>query len=217
LRVEKRLNYLFRRCLNADYIHSGDAADYAVKRNGNSLYLFFQWSQGKRDWKNNFDFPARSYSNGGKCWFVHRGFLKVWKSVRNEIENKVLSELADYPVKEIICVGYSHGAALAGLATEDMKFMFGDSVAVYGYGFGCPRFVWGIIPREVKMRFSGFTPIRNIPDIVTHLPPAVLGYSHGAELIKIGSPGKYTPVEAHYAESYLAETEKLDRTESCRV
>ncbi len=206
METESYLHYLFRRCLNADYIRSGESADYAISRSGKILYLFFQWSDGAADWKNNLDFPARAYSNGGSCWFVHRGFLRVWKSVRSEIENKIREEIEHREAKHIICVGYSHGAALAGFATEDLEFLFGDRVKVSGYGFGCPRFLWGIVPREVKMRFAYFTPIRNIPDIVTHLPPALLGYSHAGGLLEIGALGKYTPITAHRPESYLAET-----------
>ncbi|MBQ8658695.1 MAG: hypothetical protein IJ506_06125, partial [Clostridia bacterium] len=47
--------------------------------------------------------------------------------------------------------------------------------------------------------------VRNIDDIVTHLPPAVLGYSHVGKLLEIGKKGKYTAVEAHLSENILAE------------
>ena len=200
------LHYLFRRCLNADYIHSGRSADYAVSRTGRRLYIFFQWSAGCEDWKNNLDFPARAYSTGGEPWCAHRGFLGVWKSVRHEIMAATESALRPYKINEIVCVGYSHGAALAGLCTEQMVFSHGEEARVCGYGFGCPKFIFGKLPDSVKRRFSHFTPIRNVPDLVTHLPPTLLGYSHPSPLLKIGEKGKYTPISAHYPESYLEET-----------
>ena len=202
---ESYLHFLFRQCLDAEYIHAGDAADYCISRHGSILYIFFQCSNGIRDWSNNLDFPARAYSNGDNCWFVYRGFLRVWKSVRKEIEDKVRIELQRGGVTHIVCVGYSHGAALAGLATEDLQFLFGNSVLVSGYGFGCPRFLWGIVGRCVKARFFRFTVVRNIPDLVTHLPPAIFGYSHVSKPLRVGKIGKYTPVGAHYPEAYLAE------------
>ena len=207
--LSENLHYLFRRCLNANYIHSGNSADYAIDQCGRRLYIFFEWSNGCRDWKNNLDFPARAYSSGEEIWFVHRGFLRVWKSIRDDIRFAVDAIFKNRKISEIVCVGYSHGAALAGLATEDMMFVYGKEIEIKGFGFGCPRFIWGKLPRNVAERFSGFTPIRNIPDIVTHLPPACLLYSHSAPLLKIGENGKYTPISAHLPESYLAETKNI--------
>ena len=203
---EAQLHGLFLRCINANYIHSGDSADYAVERWGTRLYLLFQWSDGLRDWRNNLDFPVHAYKSNGSRWFVHRGFLRVWKSIRDEIESAVSKNVAKFETTSIFCVGYSHGAAVAGLAYEDMAFIFGDRIPVFGFGFGCPRFLWGSLPKDVKNRFSCFTVIRNIPDIVTHLPPYILGYRHVGTLIKIGESGKYSPITAHYPEAYLKET-----------
>ncbi len=206
--LSENLHYLFRRCLNAKYIHSGNSADYAIEQCGKRLYIFFEWSDGYRDWKNNLDFPARAYSSGGEAWYVHRGFLRVWKSIRDDIRFSVDALLSKREINEIICVGYSHGAALAGLSTEDMMFIYGNKIEIKGFGFGCPRFIWGRLPQNVAERFSVFTPIRNIPDIVTHLPPSFLLYSHASPLVKIGEKGKYTPISAHFPDSYLAETKR---------
>ena len=39
--------------INAKYIHSGNSADYAIEQRGRRLYVFFEWSNGCPDWKNN--------------------------------------------------------------------------------------------------------------------------------------------------------------------
>ena len=83
-----------------------------------------------------------------------------------------------------------------------------DTVA--GYGFGAPRVIFGALPPQVAKRWEGFTVIRNIDDIVTHLPPASLGYRHVGELLEIGEKGKYSPTDAHRAENILAELKKID-------
>ncbi len=202
------LHYLFRRCLGADYIHSGNSTDYAISRSGRRLYIFFEWSDGQEDWKNNLDFPARAYSTGGEPWSVHRGFLKVWKSVRHEILSLTEAIVSEYPTDEIICVGYSHGAALSGLCTEQMEFSYGQRLTISGFGFGCPKFIWGRLPDNVSARFSHFVPIRNIPDIVTYLPPGIFGFSHPSPILEIGEKGKYTPIGAHYPTAYLEETKR---------
>lgn len=194
---------LFNKVLQAQYIHTTEDGDYAISVDDTTIYLLFQWSHSHMDWVSNFDFPIKAYKNGNDKWRVHRGFLRVWKAMRDEIEKKVALIMQTVTVKEIICAGYSHGAAIALLATEDMAYLYGVS-RVRGYGFGCPRVVWGKVPKAVKDRLQNFHAIRNIPDLVTHLPPVLFGYRH-VNLTRIGKTGKYRPIQAHYPKSYQAE------------
>lgn len=227
---------LFKRCLNATYIHTPQGGDYAIEAEGDTLYLLFECSDGAEDWQNNLDFlpdgykdrkqtiglllakallkavwkytnlPSLPYDDMFKKWRVHGGFLRVWKDMQDSIECYVNEYLDNHPeVKKIVCVGYSHGAALSVLATEDMEYIFGDSYEVSGYGFGTPRVLWGIVPDDVKHRLRNFTSVRNIPDIVTHVPPMLFGFRNAGTLVKVGEKGKYSPIKAHYAESYIAE------------
>lgn len=201
---------LFDRCLAAKYIHTAEGGDYAIEVEDGVIYLLFQWSNGAEDWKNNFDFPARPYKRMNDVWYCHRGFLRVWKAMRDEIEAKVAEIIAADPlILGIKCIGYSHGAALALFATEDMTYHYGVTYWVNGYGFGCPRVVWGIVPQAVKQRLARFTAVRNIPDIVTHVPPALFGFRH-LNLFKIGKRGKYTPIGAHYPLAYRRELQNFD-------
>lgn len=203
---------LFRRCLKAVYISTAKNGNYAIEVEGDTLYLLFQWSKGFWDWVHNFLFPAKPYKRMSCLWFCHRGFLKVWKAMRDEIEAYVKELLSNNPeVKKIVCVGYSHGGALALFATEDMEFLFGKSYEVSGYGFGAPRVIWGFVPKAVKNRLRAFQVIRNVPDIVTHLPPVLLGFRHVARPLKIGERGKYSAIEAHYNSAYIAELKEITR------
>lgn len=197
---------LFRRCLNANYVHTEKGGDYAIEVEGDTLYLLFEWSDGVEDWQSNFDFPARPYKDMKPKWRCHRGFLRVWKDIRNDLEDYVAERLKYHPeITNIVCVGYSHGAAISVFATEDMEYLYGEKYSVRGYGFGCPRVLWGIVPKEVKRRLSNFVAIRNIPDIVTHVPPMLFGFKHAGTLLKIGEKDKYSPVKAHYASAYIEE------------
>ena len=76
------------------------------------------------------------------------GLSAVWRSMRDVIESQVSPSSPCQRVDRIICVGYSHGAALAAL-TEDMTFLHGDRLSVRGLG-GCPRVFWGPLPDSVK-------------------------------------------------------------------
>lgn len=198
---------LFKKCLYADYIHTAEGGDYAIQIEGDTLYILFECSDGKEDWKNNFDFPITPYKESK--WYCHRGFLKVWKAMRDEIEEQVADLLSKKDIQNITCIGYSHGAALAVLCTEDMEYLWGSQYKVKGYGFGCPRVLWGIVPKEVKERLRNFKSIRNKPDLVTHVPPKIFGYRNAGELIKIGKDFKYNPIKAHYPEVYIKELESI--------
>ena len=154
---------------------------------------------------NNLDFASESerYGRNGDNFYVHRGFLRVWKSILPYIRGALL----DLSIREIVSVGYSHGAALALLCHEYVWFERPDLRGrIFGFGFGCPRVIYGRTPRE-KERWGDFYIIRNYDDIVTHLPPRVLGYRHVGNMVVIGKAGKYSRIDAHRAESYIKELE----------
>lgn len=192
---------LYQKILNAKYIHlEAETASYCTEREGNTLYIYFEWSNGKTDWKNNFDFPAQPYRSMRNKWYAHRGFLRVWKVIEPHLQ----AEICDLSINKIIIGGYSHGAAIALLCHEYCKFNRPD-IAIEGYGYGAPRVVWGFVRKAVKKRFEGFTVIRNSRDIVTFAPPAIWGYRHIGNLIEIGQGKEYSPIDAHRPESYTAE------------
>ena len=203
---------LYQKILNAKYIHIGEeTASYCTEREGNTLYILFEWSNGKTDWLNNFDFPAEPYRSMKNKWYAHRGFLRVWK----EIEPHLQADICDLSVNNIIIGGYSHGAAIALLCHEYCKFNRPDA-HIEGYGYGAPRVVWGFVRKAVKKRFEGFTVIRNGNDIVTFVPPAIWGYRHIGNMIEIGQEADYNSIDAHRPESYTAELEEKPNCTECK-
>ncbi len=198
-----KLSALFYECTHIPYIHVESDADYALRRSGSTLYIYFEPSNGSADWKNNFDFPAKPYRHmDGTVWFAHRGFLRVWKA----IEPYISPDIMDGSVKKIVVTGYSHGAAIAVLCHEYVWYHRPDlRDTLEGYGFGCPRVFWGIKTPNMRRRWGHFTVIRNLDDIVTHVPPAIFGFSHVGSLCKIGERGKYTMIDAHRPENILTE------------
>ena len=199
---------LFERCLNATYVRTPKSGDYAIEVEKDTLYLLFEWSDGVWDWIHNFLFPAKPYKRMNDVWFCHRGFLGVWKAMRDEIESDVRHKLAAHRrIKNIVCVGYSHGGALALFATEDMEYLYGDRYNVLGFGFGAPRVVWGCVGKAVKKRLCRFFTVRNSPDLITHVPPVLMGFRHVGGVVEIGGKGKYSPIRAHYPDAYAKELE----------
>ncbi|MBE6656024.1 MAG: lipase family protein [Ruminococcaceae bacterium] len=203
-----RLSKLFEECLREGYTHVENGGDFRLFRREGELYIFFAHSDGVLDWKNNLDFPAKaSVREEAPHLFVHRGFLRVWMGV----EKHVAPAIQDTRTKSITVVGYSHGAALAVLCYDyALRARPALQDKITGYGFGCPRVLWGIKTAAVRERFKRFTVIRNIDDIVTHVPPAALGYYHVGKMLEMGKKGKYSPVDAHRAENMLAELKSLE-------
>ena len=56
-------------------------------------------------------------------WRCHRGFLRVWKTIKPYIEQIDFSK-----AKKIVVVGYSHGAAIATLCHEYIWFNYLNDV-----------------------------------------------------------------------------------------
>ncbi len=199
------LQKAFEECLVTKYIPVKSGGDYAVKREGDTVKIFFEWSNGREDWINNFKFfaiPWKPYKDMAHTWLCHRGFLKVWKG----IEPYLLEYIEDPDVKRIEIVGYSHGAAVALLCYEYCRFNR-PYIEVEGVGFGCPRVFWGYIPKSVKERFKDFKVVWNGNDIVCHVPPALFGFRHISEVVKIGQTN---PVKDHFDTAYLSHLKELN-------
>lgn len=206
------LKELYERCLYAPYIHVENDGDYFYEVKNDILYLYFQCTHGGADWKNNLDFPAKPYSDMGIKWRCHRGFLRVWKSIKPYIKEIV----ADETIKGVYIVGYSHGAAIATLAHEYVWFNRPDlRDRMKGFGFGCPRCYWGFkVKKSLKERWENFFPIRNINDLVTHVPPCCFGFRHVNDVVTLESKElahkykKIDSINAHYPYNYLPNIEK---------
>lgn len=193
-----KLSTLFYNLTHISYTHLENGLDYATRNLGDTLYIYFQDSDGALDWKNNLDFPAKCHG----LFFAHRGFLGIWESAQPLLKNEIL----DTRYRKIVISGYSHGAALAVLCHEYAYKMRPDiRDEIVGYGFGCPRVLWGIKTKAHREIWKNFTVIKNVDDLVTHLPPALLGYFHVGKILKIGEKGNYSKIDAHRPENYTKE------------
>jgi len=155
---------LFDACNRGPWITTGYDVQYKLI----DKTLYFQCSNGKNDWRANFDAAVVPYKDMKDEFLVHRGFLRSWQSVRDEIAALDFNTI----------VGYSQGAAFALLAHEDCAFKKGyQPVTIV---FGCPR-VFLHMSKEVKSRFSSVVRHTSKGDIVTMVPP---GFQHvGDELV----------------------------------
>ncbi len=197
-----KLSELFKECLNKQYAIANNGVSYAIEYDKTTLKIWFQWSVEISDWLYNFDFPAQAYRDTPKRWYIHRGFKKAWKSIEDDIKFALTSEL----ITEVQIVGYSHGAALAMLCHEFCGY-HRPELKITGYGFGCPQILWGLYGKDILSRWDGFTVIRNYDDIVTHLPPQILGYKHVGEVVDLTPKGRYKQAKRWYDRNVLPHME----------
>jgi hypothetical protein len=164
---------------------------YRITKLGETTILRFEGSVSKSDWVNNFDFPAVPYKNSPVRWYAHRGFVKTWKAVRDEIMPLINKD------EPLLILGYSRGGALATIAHEDFVF---NGYNVITFTFGAPRVLW-LAPNIVRDRFDNVTNIAASGDIVTKIPPKFFGYTELDTLV-LGEK-RMLSVKAHFYDNYL--------------
>ena len=173
-----RRNYITITSLNKEY-----EVDYKFLEEEETLYIFFEPSDGNIDWKVNFSYWRKPYKKMETSYRVHGGFLESWKLIEDAVGAKVMEMDNDrcFKWRKVIIAGYSHGGALAALCHEYVWFNRPDLrlQGLTGISFDGPRVYAGLwIKKELKRRWRNFYVIRNQDDIVTHLPPVLFFFRH---------------------------------------
>jgi triacylglycerol lipase len=161
---------------------AGDGVHFRLVKDGTKVTLVFPGTWDEHGWWHNFDIAVLPYRDMKTPFRVHRGFLKLWKSARDQI----MGTIAAMAGSEITILGYSQGAALATLAHEDVGFQY-PSMYCTTMAFASPRVLWAP-PSSIRARFVGLTRYTVRGDIVTEVPPAFMGYSHIGADVKLGPP-----------------------------
>ena len=130
---------LFNVIKNTEYKKAGLDVDYAIIEKYGIIYLLFQQSKDKLDWKINFQFWAKPYKNQKNPMLIHRGFVKAWKSCNDVIMEELLEKIEDNPYKIVVIAGWSYGGAMALLAVEDFNFRTGKTAELVT--FGAPKII----------------------------------------------------------------------------
>ena len=203
---KRGLEELFEGCLQAPYKEAATGGGhYAFFKEGADVTVYFQHSVGREDWRHNLDFFAVRHTVGRERFYCHRGFLKVWRGMSEEL-TALVADARRRGAGRVLCVGYSHGAALAILAVVHLKERF-PNLRIQGVGFGTPRVLWGRVPEGVKAGSESLFAVRNPPDFVTHLPPALLGYRTPLPMLTLSREG-WNPFFAHAQEAYRRALQK---------
>jgi hypothetical protein len=172
---------IYQRCLDGPWQTIHDV-NFRIESNDTDIYIFFEYTHDTSGWISNFDFFVEPYKDMPVKWLAHRGFVTLWKYVRDYIMAFV-TQLMQKKSRNIWVAGYSQGSALALLCYEDCVFRFKD-VLIKGTGFGTPRVLWGL--PTIKERFSNFARYNVHGDIVSMVPPWWMGFRHVGKSFRVG-------------------------------
>ncbi len=177
---------IFYNLNTVEYNTSGDSVDWLLLIDDTEqvIYLMFQGSNQKRDWQNNFNFPAKVYKNQQSCMIFARGWGDAWRSCNDEIMEIVIRITNERPDYEFVICGHSLGGAMAILATEDFYYRTEEHPILVT--FGAPKPCFGRKTTEyIKWCCDNQVyQYADRNDLVTFLPPFP-GYKH-IRKIKIG-------------------------------
>lgn len=165
------------------YLRFGD-------RNESVVIAFRDTEKKIKDWLTDLNsfHTVYPYGNNNSKIQVHKGFIDAYKSVRYQLQTKLLNDIAS--IKKIYICGHSLGGALATLCAVDVQFNF--PIHVECYQSGSPKVGNKEFAKSYDFRVPNTyrTFIKN--DIVPTLPPSWIeliskgGYTHIGEKHPIG-------------------------------
>lgn len=133
------------------------------------------------DWLSNFDpYPlddesyVKKHIGGGT---IHDGFYNAWAKFKEWVTIVISEYVSKSKIKDIIVTGHSRGGALAELCARHLAKNMKLSCSCIT--FGCPAPGNKAYRDEFRSLPINGTRVVNGWDIVTFVPPHVLGFRHG--------------------------------------
>lgn len=155
-----------------DFTKSGDDIDWTVVTDEGfkHVWLVFEESTTKRDWRNNLKFPVKLYKNQESCIRAASGWGDAWKSCNDLIMEAFIAEVNKHPDFTPAVCGWSYGGAISLLAAEDFYYRTKKKPSVVT--FGAPKPLWGKKSQEyVRGCCSVVRQYVHVNDCVPAMPP----------------------------------------------
>ena len=163
---------------------------WTLKYIDNVIYIAFAGTDSLKDICMNVEIAKQiiPYDNTDSNIRVHSGFIKAYKSVRDQISHIVKAIL---PIcmqePKIFISGHSLGGAIALLCAIDIQYNF--NIEPYTFTFGQPRVGNAEFAKSTVKRLFNYFRFVNGDDTVTMFPK--LGYYHCPKLVEIGNKSKW--------------------------
>lgn len=140
-----------------------------VAARGDERFVVFRGTQTIAEWTTNITYSQLDYPFIEGFGRSHRGFTRVYQSIRDELLATLTEDMATGEVSRLWITGHSLGGALAAIAAPDLIEQTGLDTVVYSFAApraGDPAF---------RERFGDMVPTSwrtiNTRDLVPDLPP----------------------------------------------
>jgi len=182
----------------------------------NNLIVSIRGTLSNEGWMSDAMFKTESSKifNNNPSVLVHRGFNRLYESMRHKLLAIINHMLKDGSINNIVIIGHSLGASLALLASYDIvvnsKLSNNESLVVYT--IGCPR--TGNKEFAVEMEKVNNFRIQNMADIIPQVPPpSVYGneFSHTFPVLQF-KDWRTTISYNHTPYIYLQGLNRLDKS-----
>lgn len=154
-------------------------AEYCVLYDAerNVIQVHFEKTNGKQDWKDNFDFPKQLYDTfewEGKeiKLYVHTGWGNMYHALKHDMHEDLEKMMKEHPDATIEEIGWSLGSGLVQLGAQDINYRYG--IKPYVYTFGSVKPFWytdKITPAYLQSTYTEVYNFCHKSDIVTYQPP----------------------------------------------
>ena len=179
-------------------VHTETTPAGVCARHGNRLFIVFRGTQSAGEKiSNNMAGKLDAVFDNLQGGNVHRGFHRCYESVRPAIQEFLETHAG--PQSLIRVTGHSLGGALASLAAMDIATGGLPCRALEVFTFASPLVGAARWARHVSGQRLAAWRIANRRDLVTKVPPALLGYRH------VGVPIPFTSAK-HLPPHSLAQT-----------
>lgn len=172
-------------------------AEYCVlyDKERDVIQIHFEKTNGKQDWKDNFDFPKQLYDTfewQGKeiKLYVHDGWGNMYHALKHDMHVDFEKLRKKHPEAKVEVIGWSLGSALAQLCVQDLNYRYGITSYCYTYGSVKPYFFKDKTTRHyIDSCYEECLNFYHRSDIVAYQPPFP-----GYHMIAAKPFGKYCPI-----------------------
>jgi len=186
--IQKYINIGLAAKFPYEIVDAENDVEISIGIENNTVYITFLGSATFTDWKHNFMFWKKPYKQMKNLFFVHAGFLKIYKIVRDRIKDFLVKKTDEYST--IVITGHSLGGAIATICYEDVMFMKETSiikdVVVLSVTTGAPRVFSFLSSSVLKKRMADKINVVYKSDGVPTIPPVIFGYKHYGRTMQSG-------------------------------
>lgn len=176
-----------------------------IASNKSQVFVVFRGTESSEDWLADGDAEQTAYDLVKGYGKVHRGFYRLYKSIRLSLLKTLKEVMTSTEIKQLFITGHSLGSGLSTLAVPDIlnqSFIIDNTaLTIDHFNLASPRVGDPEFTSALNQGRANNFRVVNTSDIVPTLPPSILGrdlYQH------IGTAVTFTAQYGTYAGNHNA-------------